>query len=140
MCRASIIAPEQSILCIFPTSVAATVQQLCNITSLQSGAFVHVNQCTEAAVYNLLSRLSQGTHNMAGAVKGLSNIRQHHGTTHESQEMGSAGLCPVLLADTAQRSPASKLTIIDSEDALIVESDGVHDGLLRSCCRSCCRL
>lgn len=50
------------------------------------------------------------------------------------------GLCRVLLADTAQRAPASKVTIIHSKDALIVEGDGVHDGLLRSCCRSFCRL
>ncbi len=72
---------------------------------------------------------------MADAVKSPINIGQHHGKTHESQEMCSAGLCLVLVADTAQRAPASKLTIIDSEDALVIEGDGVHDGLLRSCCR-----
>ena len=72
---------------------------------------------------------------MPDAVEIPININQHHGKTHESQETCSGGLCLVLLADTAQRLPASKLTIVDCEDALIIEGDGVHDGRLRSCCR-----
>lgn len=72
------------------------------------------------------------THNVADAVRSPVNINYHHGETHQSEQICSAGLCLVLLLKERLQA---KLTIIDSEDALIVEGDGVHDGLLRSCCR-----